>query len=216
MGRSPGSGRHAGHRDRTGAVEDRGVGDDLPLDVADSGVLHRLGERPDAGEREIPRRREAGYRQRRIPVADQDEASLERALAASFALPALEDPGLQPPLAAEAIEVRGSGEELRVRSEDARVRARVRVEESLRVRVYVVDVGAAGAAYRVDLPLQDVPQMVAGDALFRREGVPSRATGVRVPSFGSDARTPAAAGSASSETAARIPARPRKLAIWPR
>ena len=43
-------------------------------------------------------------------------------------------------------------------------------------------------------------------------GVPSRATGVRVPSSGSEASARAGA-TASSEIAARIPARPRKLPI---
>ena len=203
----------AGHRDRTGAVEDRRVGDDLPLDVADAGVLDRLGKRPDAGERQIPRRGEAGHRERRIPSPTRTRLPLSVRSRPPVRFPRSKTRVSQPSRAAEAIEIGGGGEELRVGREDARVRARVRVEEPLRVRVDVIDVGAARAAHRVDLALQDVPQMVAGDALFAPQGGCRRER----REFGflpleASCETPAQEPTASSASAARIPARAPQIA----
>ena len=154
----------ARHRNRAGPVEDGGVGDELALDPADAGVLHRLGERAEARQRQVPGLGEARLRQRRIAVADEDQAALQGALPAPGALAALEDPRLEPAVPAELLEIGGRREELRVGGQDPRVAgAGIRVDEAVRVRVGVVDVGAGRAADRIHLVLEDPAQAIARD-----------------------------------------------------
>ena len=212
MGRSPGSGLTPGIGTEPAPSKIVGSATSLPLTRRMPAFFTALAKRAEARQRQVLGMGEAGLSQRRIAVADEDQAALQGALAASGALAALEDARLEAAVPAELLEVRGRREELRVRGQDPRVGAGIRVDEAVRVRVGVVDVGAGRATDRVHLVLEDPAQAVARDApSWPPAALPSRATGVDPPS-----RTPCeeadSAPVARSATVARVPARARKLA----